>query len=132
MGGSNWPPTPEKTTIKKSSLIRLRYRTELFQKSFLPFTIGQLPFYYWNKLDPEVRNVEKFFLRSYEFHFLWKNVFIHTVPLLILCCGTWYFTIKMIKIFFLIKKKCQKSVCMNLPHWPVMQHAANFRGTEKK
>ena len=32
-------------------------RTELFQNSFLPFTISE-----WNKLDPDVRNVETYSL----------------------------------------------------------------------
>ena len=35
----------------------LRYRTELSQNSFLPFTISG-----WNKLDPDVRNVDTLLL----------------------------------------------------------------------
>ena len=35
----------------------LRYRTELSQNSFLPFTISE-----WNKLDPDVRNVDTYSL----------------------------------------------------------------------
>ena len=35
----------------------LRYCTELFQNSFLPFTISE-----WNKLNPDVRNVDTYSL----------------------------------------------------------------------
>ena len=49
------PSEGRKVTQVASNL--LICRTELFQNSFLPFTISE-----WNKFDPEVRNVETYSL----------------------------------------------------------------------
>ena len=49
-------PSKSRNVVQVASNL-LICRTELFQNSFLPFTISE-----WNKLDPDVRNVETYSL----------------------------------------------------------------------
>ena len=50
-------PSLQRSHGNPGCLKPLRCRTELFQNSSLPFTISE-----WNKLDPDVRNVDTYSL----------------------------------------------------------------------